>query len=301
MSSATPGAAQPPAESLEGFLARPERGVDFTLGQDGVVLQQGSLRLLAFHATRPLVSCLMVTRGQLFPARFAVDCFRRQTWAERELLLVCDAPGTPIEAYCRDLGDARIRVVVPDGPAGTLGALRNLSLRAARGDWICQWDDDDLYHPQRLELGMLLLLSMQADTLFLSRWMLWSPLARKVGVSGRREWEGSMLARRQAVAPYPALARGEDTAVMHAMLARGRVLLLDAPWLYTYVQSGANTWHAQHFDAIWQAASLVEAPQRYDGAMRALARQAGAGPSDVYAAYAACAGNAPRQDRPPSA
>jgi hypothetical protein len=269
--------------SLLDFLPRAGRGVDFKLGEDGVLVQQGNLQLLAFPSRRPLVSCLMVTRGRSFPARFAVDCFRRQSWPERELVLVCDAPGTPVEAYCRTLGDARIRVVVPDGPAASLGDLRNLSLRAARGDYVCQWDDDDLYHPQRLELGMLLLQSMRADAMFLSRWMLWSPQARRIGVSGAREWEGSMLARRACVPPYPALARGEDTAVLHAMLGRGRVALLDAPWLYTYVQTGANTWTGTHFEAIWAAASLVEPPQRYDAALAAL------GAHGPYADYAQAA------------
>ena len=265
------------------FLPRAGRGVDFKLGEDGVLVQQGNLQLLAFPARRPLVSCLMVTRGRLFPARFAVDCFRRQSWSERELVLVCDAPGTPVEAYCRTLGDARIRVVTPDGPTTSLGELRNLSLRAARGEYVCQWDDDDLYHPQRLELGMLLLQSMRADAMFLSRWMLWSPQARRIGVSGAREWEGSMLARRACVPPYPALARGEDTAVLHAMLGHGRVALLDAPWLYTYIQTGANTWTATHFEAIWAAASLVEPPQRYDASLAAL------GAHGPYADYAQAA------------
>lgn len=266
------------------FLPQTGRGVDFKLGEDGVLVQQGNLQLLAFPSRRPLVSCLMVTRGRSFPARFAVDCFRRQSWTERELVLVCDAPGTPVEEYCRTLGDARIRVVVPDGPAASLGELRNLSLRAARGEYVCQWDDDDLYHPQRLELGMLLLQSMRANAMFLSRWMLWSPQARRIGVSGAREWEGSMLARRDCVPPYPALARGEDTAVLHAMLGRGRVALLDAPWLYTYVQTGANTWTATHFEAIWAAASLVEPRQRYDAALAALSAF---GPYADYAQAAA--------------
>lgn len=266
--------------TLSDFLPRAGRGVAYKLGQDGVLVQQGTLELLAF-ARRPLVSCLMVTRGRLFPSRFAVDCFRSQTWAERELVLICDAPGTPIEAYCRELCDPRIRVVTPAQPAGSLGELRNLSLRSARGDWICQWDDDDLYHPQRLELGMLLLQAMQADAVFLSRWMLWSPAARKVGVSGAREWEGSMLARRAAVPSYPGLARGEDTAVMHQMLGRGRVALLDAPWLYTYVQTGVNTWTAQHFGAIWEAASLVETGAGYEAALSILEHQ---GPYRAYAA-----------------
>jgi hypothetical protein len=256
--------------TLADFLPRPGQGIDFKLGQDGALILQGTLQRITYSALKPLVSCLMVTRGRLFPSRFAVDCFLGQTWTERELVLVCDAPGSAIEDYCRGLGDARIRIVYPETPAANLGELRNLSLRAARGEWICQWDDDDLYHPQRLELGMLLAQSLHANALFLSRWLLWSPAARRIGVSGAREWEGSMLARADRVPPYPALARGEDTAVMHAMLARGRVALVDAPWLYTYVQTGANTWTGQHFDAIWRAASFVEAPDRYDAALASL-------------------------------
>lgn len=269
------------ASTFADFLPRPGHGAGFRLGQDGALVLRGQLDLAAWPGARPLVSCLMVTRGHLFPARFAVDCFRRQSWNERELVLVCDAPGSAIEAYCASLDDARIRIVYPGVPAQSLGQLRNLSLTAARGDWICQWDDDDLYHPQRLETGMLVLQALGADALFLSRWMLWAPAARKLGVSGTREWEGSMLARRAAVPAYPALARGEDTAVMHAMLARGRVVLLDAPWLYTYVQTGVNTWTAQHFGAIWDAASHVEPAAGYDAALALLGEH---GPHAAYAA-----------------
>ena len=266
---------------LSDFLPAPGRGAGFKLGQDGALVLQGVLQHLAWPGAQPLVSCLMVTRGRLFPARFAVDCFRAQRWAERELVLVCDAPGTAIEAYCRQLGDPRIRLVFPATPASSLGELRNLSLASARGDWICQWDDDDLYHSDRIALGMQGMLALQADAMFLQRWMLWAPGARRLGVSGAREWEGSMLARRAGVPPYPALARGEDTAVMHAMLGRGRVLLLDAPWAYTYVQTGANTWTAQHFEAIWAAASFEQPAHGYDAALAALGAH---GPHAAYAA-----------------
>lgn len=269
------------APEFTDFLPGPGRGAGFRLGQDGKLLLEGVLQHLAWPGAQPLVSCLMVTRGRLFPGRFAVDCFLRQSWAERELVLVCDGPGTEIEAYCRQLGDPRIRLVCPAAPVSSLGELRNLSLEAARGDWICQWDDDDLYHPDRIALGMQGVLALQADALFLQRWMLWAPAARRLGVSGAREWEGSMLARRASVPAYPALARGEDTAVMHAMLGRGRVLLLDAPWVYTYVQTGVNTWNAQHFASIWQAASVEQDRAGYDAALAALARH---GPHAAYAA-----------------
>ncbi len=139
---------------------------------------------------------------------------------------------------------------------------------------------------------MQALLALGADAMFLQRWLLWAPGAPRLGVSGAREWEGSMLARRASVPPYPALARGEDTAVMHAMLRRGRVLLLDAPWAYTYVQTGANTWAAEHFAAIWAAASFEQAPTGYETALAAL------GAHGPHAAYAAALATAPRADRP---
>jgi len=274
----------PPAQRspLADWLQQENRRIDYKLGQRGALIQQGRIELAALPAPQPLVSCLMVTRGRLFPSRFAVECFRRQSYANRELVLVCDAPGSEIEQHCRTLADPRIRIVYSETPDASLGELRNLSLRAAQGEWVCQWDDDDLYHPQRLELGMALAWSMQADALFLSRWMLWSPAARRIGISGAREWEGSMLARKEKVPAYPAQARGEDTAVAQTIIATQRILLLDAPWLYTYVQTGANTWTDIHFAAIWNAASHVAAEGQYDEALAAAAK------SGPHAEYAGC-------------
>ncbi|MCI3953600.1 MAG: hypothetical protein K0R53_3100 [Burkholderiales bacterium] len=269
-----------PSLSLADTLSQRSRRLDYKLAVNNVLLQRGSIDQVALPGPRPLVSCLMVTRGRLFPSRFAVDCFRHQTYANRELLLVCDGPGTEIEEYCRTLGDERIRIVYPKAPVSSLGELRNLSLQAARGEWVCQWDDDDLYHPQRLELGMAVCMSMQAVAFFLSRWLLWSPSAKKIGISGAREWEGSMLALKSCVPAYPGLARGEDTAVAHAIIGNRRVVLADAPWLYTYVQTGANTWTDRHFEEIWQAASLVEDGAAYDAALRAVSAS---GPHLAYA------------------
>lgn len=79
---------------------------------------------------------------------------------------------------------------------------------------------------------------------------------------------------------YPALARDEDTAVMHAMLARGQVLLLDAPWASTRVQAGVNNWAAEHFAAIWTAASFEQAETGSDAALAALGTY---GPHAAYA------------------
>jgi hypothetical protein len=57
----------------------------------------------------PLISCLMLTRGRLVPTRFAIDCYRRQTWPNRELVIVCDDPDSDLPAYVATLGEPTIR------------------------------------------------------------------------------------------------------------------------------------------------------------------------------------------------
>jgi glycosyltransferase involved in cell wall biosynthesis len=198
----------------------------------------------------PLVSCLMVTRGRLFPARFAVACFRSQTYGNRELVVVVDDPACELVAYLAGLADPRIRVVnVP--PGSTLGELRNVSVASARGEYVCQWDDDDLYAPARVETQLAALLATGAAACVLRRWTVWWPETRRIAVSRARLWEGSILALKAAVPAYPALRRGEDTQMMQALVERARVLSLEAPELYVYIHHGGNTFSEEHFFNIY--------------------------------------------------
>jgi glycosyltransferase involved in cell wall biosynthesis len=190
-------------------------------------------------ASPPLISCLMVTRGDLVLAQFAIDCYRRQTWPNRELVIVGDAPHSDVPDFIATLGDSTIRYV-PTAPAA-LGALRNVSVEAARGALLCQWDDDDLYHRERLEFQYGQLVAARAAAHFLSRWVMWWPEQRQLALAKRRIWEGSMLARREAVGSYPAIARREDTRAVADLRQRGnRITYTDQPLAYCYIIHGAN-------------------------------------------------------------
>ena len=98
----------------------------------------------------PLISCLMVTlpvETRAAGRRRAIADYRRQSYPHRELVLVMDrgdpASHAALRAEVAALGDASISVVALDDTL-TLGALRNASVAAARGQLLCQWDDDDL-------------------------------------------------------------------------------------------------------------------------------------------------------------
>jgi glycosyltransferase involved in cell wall biosynthesis len=203
----------------------------------------------------PLISCLMVTRGRFFPTRFAIDCYLAQSYENRELVIVCDEPDSPVAAYVTWLNNPTIRYI--ETKKAILGDLRNLSLDEARGPLVCQWDDDDLYHPKRLEFQAEVLREEGTAAHFLARWMMWWPNRRKFALSGVRAWEGTMLARRDALGRYPAAAREEDTQLVGELLERHKVSVTDAPDVYCYIVHGRNTCDEAHFNFLFEKASWV--------------------------------------------
>ncbi len=95
----------------------------------------------------PLVSCVMPTWNRRAFIPCAIDCFLRQTYEPRELVILDDG-----EEQIEDLlpKDARIHYVFEDRRRIT-GDKRNRVNELARGELICHWDDDDWSAPDRIE------------------------------------------------------------------------------------------------------------------------------------------------------
>jgi glycosyltransferase involved in cell wall biosynthesis len=199
----------------------------------------------------PLVSCLMPTAGRPQFAAQAIRCFQRQTWSNRELLIVDD--GTPGVAELA-AADPRIRYFRL-GRRLTTGAKRNLACSQAQGDLLIQWDDDDWHGPERIARQVMPILGGQADITGLSdpvffdlqQWEFWKCSRQTLAlywlegifcgtIAFRRE-----IFRRQSI--YPDSCLGEDVAFLQAALvARSRLLPVSAGGDYFYVRHGRNTW-----------------------------------------------------------
>ena len=197
---------------------------------------------------KPTVSCLMVSRGNLDILRYSLDCYLRQTWRERELVIVTGtARVEPVRAFLAERGvENAILVGVGDGL--TLGDLRNVAIARARGEILVQWDDDDLSDPQRVEVYVNVLKQTGAAAAFLSRWLVWWPQRQIALIPYRRPWEGSIAVWRDNARVHPALARTEDTGAVRSLVRSQPVALVDAPLLYLYVVTGQNTNDSRHFE-----------------------------------------------------
>lgn len=225
-------------------------------------------RLLATTGTMtgPLVSCLMVTRGDLARVGASIGCFRKQTYHNKELVIVCGATTAGLQRLVEESG-ADVRLV-PVNEQLSLGLLRNVSLDEARGEIVCQWDDDDIYGIHRIERSVGTLLQGEADAVFLRQVCLWCPGQRILSLSFTRVWEASMVAFKEALPRYADAPRREDTALVEAMLRTRSIALLDDPLSYCYCIHGQNTYDLPHFQRILSGASLKLS---YDKALGALA------------------------------
>jgi hypothetical protein len=224
---------------------------------DGLLSLDAQRRRWASGAPAPTVSCLMVTKDRSSTARRAISCFRAQTYSNLELVVVEDGTDDTLEQHIRELGDSRIRHhrLPPEGRP--LGELRNEAVDRATGPYVCQWDDDDLYDPERVETQMAALLALGAEACFLARERLWWPARHKLAISCARVWEGSMVCAKERLPRYPAQRRGEDTPVAEEVVRTCRVVSVDAPELYTYVCHGGNTFNESHFEEHFEVATEI--------------------------------------------
>lgn len=218
-----------------------------------------------------MISALMVTQpGRTSSALAAMADFAAQTHRDRELVVVHDADAAfdeTLRAAAARHVDAAIRIV-RTRPNQTLGELRNQSLSEARGEFICQWDDDDRYHPERLAIQWQALRDARADFSFLQQQM---HFFADTGEMFLVDWDGeaypmnfiqgSMMARRSRVPEYPSLPRGEDTPVVREILRRGHAIarIADSAWTYVYTCHTANAWSVAHHRAIARSKAVGQA------------------------------------------
>lgn len=235
----------------------------------------------------PLVSCLMVTSDRPEMAKRSIGFYLRQDYPRRQLVILIetddpDANGIP--DYVVSLQRPDIKVLRSAKGRLSLGALRNRTVDAADGEFLCSWDDDDLYHRRRISIQLLRLLKENAVASFLSDQLQWVPRTKSLywcdwSKAHDRRWPraipNTLLCRRDAAPRYAESGRfsmkSEDLMFMYELMRRGHVAVLsNYAVLYVYVTHGSNTWDEEHLlkiprstglgaDALRERRHLVEA------------------------------------------
>ena len=214
-------------------------------------------------ACLPTVSCLMVTHDRLALAKRSIGCFAHQTYQNRELVIVSDGERwirRGLERFVAEHGHENVRFVYPAQEGLTLGALRNIAMDAAAGEILCQWDDDDCYHPERIQVQVQQMLEQNGRACFLTDhlqfleedqalvWVDWTLGGR----SGREQLlPGTVVMFKDERFRYPESGlfsqRGEDSAILYKLYDTVPVVAAKGlGYLYLYTYHGRNTFDRDH-------------------------------------------------------
>ena len=206
---------------------------------------------------QPLLSCLCVTRHKPALLQRAIHCFRSQTYANRELIILYETDDAATAQVVASLAhEPAIRgIAISHSPKLTLGELRNESIRQCRGAYFCQWDDDDWYHPKRLEIQFNAIRRTGLQASALTHWLLFDAHTGNAYCSHHRIWEGSIMCETSIALTqirYPAYRRGEDNQFIADLYAHYGICHLPLPMLYVYTYTGHNTWDYDHFRGLFE-------------------------------------------------
>ncbi|MCG8372073.1 MAG: glycosyltransferase family 2 protein [Balneolales bacterium] len=193
----------------------------------------------------------MVTANRRNLARRAVHCFLSQTYENKELVIIDDGE----EDYAPILSEIPSHQInyikLEKEPDFVLGKLRNKSLDMASGDYLVQWDDDDWYSDDRIEIQAGLL-DHGYDACCLSSALMHLDTEEfmnhpYVGILPDGI-PGTIMHRKDDTIRYPETKRAEDTVYLKEWMKR-RYLKIDHSYNYLFLRAfhGNNTWEQEHF------------------------------------------------------
>lgn len=130
---------------------------------------------MSLSKTEPTVCAIMLTADRPELARRAVECFRRQTYPAKRMMIL-DTGKRPCgleSVHCDQIGYFDCSVAQREQPR-TIGELRNMASECAIStDILIHWDDDDWSHPNRIAEQVALLQSSGADCVGYREMLFW--------------------------------------------------------------------------------------------------------------------------------
>ncbi|NJK40818.1 MAG: glycosyltransferase family 2 protein [Acaryochloridaceae cyanobacterium SU_2_1] len=102
------------------------------------------------------ISVIIPTRNRASLVRVAVESVLQQTWKNLEVIVVIDGPDLDTEAVLKQITDPRL-LVIPLLHSGGAPKARNTGVQAAQGEWVAFLDDDDEWHPSKLDIQLQLI------------------------------------------------------------------------------------------------------------------------------------------------
>jgi 2-polyprenyl-3-methyl-5-hydroxy-6-metoxy-1,4-benzoquinol methylase len=189
-----------------------------------------------------MISCILPTYNRRRFVAQAIEYFRRQDYANRELVIVDDGTDSVADLVPKDEAIRYLRL----NARMTVGAKRNLACKEACGEIVLHWDDDDWMAGWRVSYQVKRLEESRAEICGLDRLWYWQPDAGQaweyVYPVGARRWvSGNTLCYRKRFwerHPFPAINVAEDARFVWQAQADQVLRLEDQRFIVGLVHAG---------------------------------------------------------------
>jgi glycosyltransferase involved in cell wall biosynthesis len=185
----------------------------------------------------PLITAIMVTKGDIDLINQSYSCFQDQTYPNKRLLIITD---------CQDefvIKDKEVDILCVSR-GRTLGELRNIGLEKASKLSI-QWDDDDWYSPDRMQIQYNAL--KKAKAVLLTEQLHYFRDTNEVSwVYDSTGIQGTLLLDKTCNVWYPSEPKGEDTVLKNKLVKLKAINLVAGGICYCRTYHGDNTWSRKH-------------------------------------------------------
>ena len=215
---------------------------------EGISLQQLDQPVAEVVGRVSIVTPTTASRARFHPQLW--QCFLDQSWPDKELVVVETYHDEPSAFFQSLLGDSRLKYFGIKRPVGedlTVGAKRNATILLASGQYIVNFDDDDLYADRYVERMVTQMQTRNLVALTLSGWHNFFEARGRAGYSEPNSWDpedeeemdeilygyGFSYVHLRVMAlyfPYPNIAFAEDAPFMLKLrekMGEGRVGLVE--------------------------------------------------------------------------
>ena len=202
----------------------------------------------------PLLSCICVTSKRPDLLLKSILSFDQQNYPNKELIISYpknDHDTKELIEQVRAITDIIVVVVERDEHI-SLGLARNEAARLCNGDYICIWDDDDIYHFRRLseQYNLLQGSGRYFQSSIIKQIILFDATIQKAYLSFENYWNSTLLCKTNHFLEHPCndTNRFECQPVINYLLQDNLLLQSNlSPYLYTAVYHGSNVIDYYHF------------------------------------------------------
>lgn len=214
----------------------------------------------------PLISCICITNNRPLLLERAIANFYGQVYPNKELIISYPVGDDQTKLILDHVLKQELEmtiIAIERDVEEKLGSARNTAIRKCNGDYVCIWDDDDWYHPERLSIqyNSMKNIGSGCQASVLTNILLYDSTTQKAYLSFPYTWDGTLLCRKEILYQnqYSFLNKAEDSHIIKFLDSKKLLHYInDYPFLYIYIYHGQNTWDYTHYEYFLKKSTLLD-------------------------------------------